>query len=370
MKMRGLVVVLAALAVACMALLGTFGRSQELMGGGGSSEHATLVAQLQSLLKTLTPIGHPQAEAKGKAGGGKGGGPRDSSSQWSATQLERNACKDGEPCHAGRSNMPELKYNPESGNWDMISAGNPTAVWHSLMSEARKRDKSRFGREQQANLLAEENRKLNEAKGQPQMLLEVDDGGNAGKHQQLEDELRGLLQDKVAHFSQEESGSDKEGGADMEDPTTAFAYGLASHLKRAGEYLEGSGKDAAEYERLASRLSHMDKVKDVCRHPRLATEALGVFAHSSMSGCERQVKITVHDLASKLRSRASALRSRPMGLEGSKASLTSQLRTLKRSHWELEDELSSQEQRIRSLSRGRASPPAPPGLPPGYDTAH
>jgi hypothetical protein len=385
--------VLALLAVLCVvgvALVVTTGRHVELLVKATSPEHATLVAKLKSLLKTLTPIGKPHGGATSAKAGG------DAKGKWSSLQLAKAACQDGEPCKLGQSQMPEMRYDPESGNWDFISAGNPTAVWHSLMQAAKKRDNSNFGREQAANLRAEENAEMNkEGKKsvggmQTQQLLEVEAMGSSSasaRHRQLEDELKSLLEAKAASHASSPGGGEEggieggfggEGSAEMQDPTTAWAYGLAAHLRTAVHVINGHGGSAGECEELVSRLSKLHKVREVCRHPRLATEALGVFESSSLSGCERQVKVTVGDLVSKLRSRAAMLRERksPEGggtmtpeLKDRRGSLTSELTGLKKNHKELEDELASQERRIESLSRGRktvTSPPAPPGLPPHY----
>jgi hypothetical protein len=386
--------VLALLAVLCVvgvALVVTAGRHVELVGKATSPEHATLVAKLKSLLKTLTPIGKPHGGATSAKAGGEAKG------KWSSLQLAKAACQDGEPCKLGQSQMPEMRYNPESGNWDFISAGNPTAVWHSLMQAAKKRDNSNFGRAQAANLRAEENAEMNkEGKKsvggmQTQQLLEVEARGRSSsasaRHRQLEDELKSLLEAKAASHASL-SGGDEQGGGEggfggegsleMQDPTTAWAYQLAAHLRTAVHVINGHVGGAGECEELVSRLSKLHKVREVCRHPRLATEALGVFQSSSLTGCERQVKVTVGDLVSKLKSRAAMLRERrsPEGggvmapeLEDRRGSLTSELTGLKKNHRELEDELASQERRIKSLSRARnavTSPPAPPGLPPHY----
>ena len=193
------------------------------------------------------------------------------------------------------SPFADLKYNPKSGNWDMISAGNPTTVWDTLMSQAKARDNSPFGRAQEVAMRKAENEQVSKSMkrgDKTQKLLQVDGvdvgGGGLGMrthrargrhHLELEKELKSLLQAKVAageESREEASGKDsmdEEGGdsngPDMSDPITAWAYNFASRLRDAGHALEESSQGAGSLERLASKLHDRRHLKELCRYVHL-----------------------------------------------------------------------------------------------------
>ena len=93
----------------------------------GESEHSSLVDKLKSLLRTLTPE-HKSHVVTAKRR--RADSSASTMSGWTESQLEKNACQDGEPCQLGKGNMPgeEGCLLVQEG---LVLGGTVDGAWHA-----------------------------------------------------------------------------------------------------------------------------------------------------------------------------------------------------------------------------------------------
>jgi hypothetical protein len=103
----------------------------------------------------------------------------------------------------------------------------------------------------------------------------------------------------------------------VDQSADAVARRLASTLSEAENV---AGDDTPRVEALALALSDESGVSRVCSHPHLAHAALGVYADSSLAGCERQLRRRMTAAQARLRSHVERVEySLPDGAAGATA---------------------------------------------------
>ena len=317
------------------------------------------------------------------------------------TQLEANACHDGGPCN--NNQMPVLRYVPRTGNWELKSAGNQEAIWQNIFNRFKSRDKKT---EAPLRTVPES---FNAFKAPEQMLAQVDDA--SGERAALQAKLKNLLESQLrasgdlGGMSGFGEGSEP-AGAGRGDSGGAVAglegnnqdiHALAEDMQAAKHLAaHGTGHDLKRMKTVSTRLQDDSKLRTVCQDSSQAQHSLGVLRWSSLSSCMRQLRTRKANDVKLLLARIHALsasrgaapvlavghslhaaEARVDALEARKAALTQGLSKMVADGTHLQSELRAQQERVQQLrmrparggGRGRdyASPPVPPGLPPGYD---
>jgi hypothetical protein len=306
-------------------------------------------------------------------------------SQFSAAQLAANACADGEGCAGvvGLSSRPKMIYQPSTGNWDVVSAGNPDWIWHHIMQRAQARDQAGLGARPPRHARRADGLR---SKAPVQMLAQLRPGvasdAEMGK-QTLLLKLKALLRDKIAAGEAEpvqptSSQSIMEVAAGQSSPESG-AIAEVKKLSLAmneGHYLaRHSGvSDLPHMERLERRLATRSKLGEMCRHRHLVEQGLGVLKDMSLAGCEREVFASMKTARTVLRARIGQLRgqkaqqvlqpksSLPV-LQAKKQHLATELAVMQHQHEQLKAELAHQKERITQLTekrRAQDSVPTPP----------
>jgi hypothetical protein len=340
---------LAVLVITAITLQWNDGSTTALAQSGDPAVRTALVAKLKRLLLSekdtydhTTKILHTRASHRTHA-----------QRKWSQAELDQAACDDGEPCKVNQ--MPILKYIPSTGNWDVISAGNPDAIWHKLMSQARQRDKTQVQTYPDEQGESVEFTRQAKDKSFSQSLLQVSDDHESEEHKRLEARLKSLLEARLAkgrslvrHMARPEqfgNSATQQVDSPNDSPESRRAYKLKSNLRDA-EVLASSGHDTHRMEHLINALGNTGDLRDLCTHPALSHNVLGVYKASSLSACVRQLRIRMEDSRQALRSRLERVKYTGSSSEnarfGSKAgyseldsrkqSLTTELNVLKKSH--------------------------------------
>eukprot|EP00960_Hanusia_phi_P031402 749276-Hanusia_phi.AAC.1 len=360
----------------------------------GADMRKKLIEKLDSLLLKREGDGDSPRAAKLQRAEEKASA---SSLKLSKHQSEMNSCKDGGPCNANQ--MPVLKYDPASGNWDYESAGNPNFVWQQLMKEAKTRDGSLKNRGRALSADPARFSELAQVSSKP---------SDRAERLKLQDELKMLLEEKLtkdrastqAHnaimASATSSGVTDDSSSTSRDSIINSISTLNSEIER-GEHLgkHGTEQDEAQMRSLYAKLGKHLQVGSMCRRRHLAQSGLHVLRYSSLASCERQIryrtsrarKILKAGLNRLARKDAAHLFGGGMkegyrGLQANKDKLSTELTAMEREHSKLQAELARQKERITQLSSkatahaGRSSPPVPDtknisppvpaGLPPNY----
>jgi hypothetical protein len=341
--------VLAVLVITAIALQWNGGSATALAQAGDGAVRTALVAKLKKLLMSekdtydhTTKILHTRTSHRTHA-----------QRKWSQAELDQAACQDGEPCKVNQ--MPILKYIPSTGNWDVISAGNPEAIWHKLMQQAKQRDTTQVQTYPDEQGGSVEFTRQGKDTAFSQSLLQVSDDRDSEEHKRLEERLKSLLEERLAkgrsmvrhmarpdHFINSET---RPVDSTYESPESQKAYKLKSNLRDA-EALASSGHDTHRMEHLINMLGNTADLRTLCTHPALSHNVLGVYKASSLSACVRQLRIRMEDSRQALRSRLERVKytasssqdarfSSKAGysqLDSSKQSLTTELNVLKKSH--------------------------------------
>ncbi|KAJ1484478.1 hypothetical protein T484DRAFT_1947838 [Baffinella frigidus] len=396
---------LAAVATAaCVALAGLVLHSgsgpSELMGypvkGRSPASKSTLIHKLNQLLmkklsaatvKAQTGVSPRAADGAASSGG----------SGMSTKQMQANACHDGGPC--GGNDMPVLKYVPSTGAWHLQSAGNPEVVWRSLFAKAKARDEK--------NRVPHRTVAETDFKAPTQMLAQVAEA--TGERAALQAKLKSLLQSQLRSTGDLGGaggfGADADRGRDdvgLEGGEESNIKDLAQSLTEARHLIaHGGAGDVKRMTAVSASLQDASQLRAICSETSAAQQDLGVLRWSSLSSCMRQLRTRMADDSKRLAGRVTALsthaafpvahaevaaapfslkaaESRYDTLEARKAALTQGLSKMVNAGTHLQVQLRAQKERLQQLrarpSRSamgrhahRGSPPAPAGLPPGYD---
>ena len=403
---RGLrsLLVAAVATAACLALTGLVLHSgsgpSELVGypvkGRSPASKSQLLHKLNQLLMKKLSAATLKAQNGVQPGDSISAAPSGGSAL-STKQMQENACHDGGPCAGSANDMPVLKYIPSTGAWDLQSAGNPDVVWHSLMSRAKARDEK--GRVPHRTV-AETN-----FKAPTQELAQV--GEAPGEREALQAKLKSLLQSQLRATGDLGGaggiGVNQDGGgnnAGLEGGEQSNVRDLSKDLTEARHLIShGGAGDLKRMKAVIAGLRDSSQLRAICEDTSEAQEGLGVLRWSSLSSCMRQLHTRMADDSTRLAGKITALsthaafpvahtevadapftlqaaEARYNTLEARKAALTQGLSTMVHAGTHLQVELRAQKERLQQLrarpgrrarQAHRGSPPAPAGLPPGYD---
>lgn len=302
---------------------------------------------------------------------------------FSKAQLEANACADGEPCHSGVgvANLgpePKMVYQPSTGNWDVVDAGNPDWIWQHLMQRAQQRDKAGLGEKppkHAAHVRKQIPQPFVQNKARVQSLVQLDSGAASpgsyaeANKQTLLLKLKSILREKMAagepvQPKPSQSIMSVAAAQDFSQPGVASKVTkLKDDIKR-GVYLARVGEvsDMPEMSALEERLASTKGLGEICRRRHLAQDGLGVLRDASLVGCERQIRAHMNEARVSLKGGLVRLRARKARLEfpraGSlpqlqqkKKKLAAELSSMEKQHDELRAELSQQSERITQLTQ-------------------
>ena len=316
-------------------------------------------------------------EAVGRASRGRRG------NAFSKAQLEANACADGEPCSAGVgvANLgpkPKMVYQPSTGNWDVVDAGNPDWVWQHLMQRAKQRDKAGLGAKppaHAAHIRKQQPQPFVQNKARVQSLLQLGSGmatpGSAAEvnKQTLLLKLKSILREKLVagepvQPKPSESFMDVAAAEDFSQPGVASKVTKLKDAIKRGTYLGRVGdlSDMPEMKELDERLASTQDLGEVCRRRHLAQDGLGVLKDASLAGCEREIRAHMDEARVSLKGGLARLRAKRARLEfpkqGSlpqlqqkKRKLAAELSSMEKQHDQLRAELSQQKERITQLTQ-------------------
>ena len=243
---------------------------------------------------------------------------------------ERASCEDGGPC--SQSNLPVMKYIPSTGAWEVVSMGNSDAIWQSLMNSAKLRDEghSAHGHSISDSALREriaearrkgetdiskgnsENRPQGSSMSASMESLEQlsREERTESERQQLIRKLRSLINARLqvtshtashqseAHILAPSPPKPEMTHPDVEGSAGELARRLAATLSHAESVPPA---DHRQIESLALALSDNTGLSQICAHPHVAHGVLGVYADSSLSSCERQLRRRIAAVQERLR---------------------------------------------------------------------
>jgi hypothetical protein len=301
---------------------------------------------------------------------------------FSKAQLEANACADGEPCSAGVgvANLgpkPKMVYQPSTGNWDVVDAGNPDWVWQHLMQRAKQRDQAGLGAKppaHAAHIRKQQPQPFVQNKARAQSLLQLGSMVTPGSAAEVNKQtlllkLKSILREKMAagepvQPKPSESIMAVAAAQDFSQPGVASKVTkLKDDIKR-GAYLGRVGdlSDMPEMKELDARLVSTRDLGEICRRRHLAQDGLGVLKDSSLAGCEREIRAHMDEARVSLKGGLARLRAKKARLEfpkqGSlpqlqqkKRKLAAELSSMEKQHDQLRAELSQQKERITQLTQ-------------------
>jgi hypothetical protein len=378
-SMRRAVLVLAACALACVAVLwpGGSGEQAALM----SSTKTRFLDELNAILLKKTNKQQISAEdsvLQAQESVARAHRGRRQGNRFSQAQLAANACHDGEGCAGTRSPKPKMVYQPSTGNWVVENAGNSDWIWNHLMQRAEQRDAAGRGAAppaHAAHVRKQVQTPFVQNKARVQELVQLPSGDAADDEtnkQTLLLKLKALLRDKTAAG---EPVQPKPAQSIMMTAASDFAQpGVSAKVSKLrddisrGRYLGMSGdlSDMAEMSRLSERLANTQELGEICRRRHLAQDGLGVLKDESLAGCEREIRARMNAARVSLRGGLARLHAEKARLEfpkrGSlpqlqqkKMKLAAELSSMEKQHDQLRAELNQQRERITQLTQKHSS---------------
>ena len=378
-SMRWAVLLLAACALACVAVLcsgGSVGQAALI-----SSTKTRFLDELNAILLKKTNKQQISAEdsvLQAQESVARAHRGRRQGNPFSKAQLAANACHDGEGCAGTRSPKPKMVYQPSTGNWVVENAGNSDWIWNHLMQRAEQRDAAGRGAAppaHAAHVRKQVQTHFVQNKARVQELVQLPSGDAADDEtnkQTLLLKLKALLRDKTAAG---EPVQPKPAQSIMMTAARDFAQpGVSAKVSKLrddisrGRYLGMSGdlSDMPEMNRLSERLANTQELGEICRRRHLAQDGLGVLKDESLAGCEREIRARMNAARVSLRGGLARLHAEKARLEfpkrGSlpqlqqkKMKLAAELSAMEKQHDLLRAELSQQRERITQLTQKHSS---------------
>jgi len=304
---------------------------------------------------------------------------------FSKAQLAANACADGEGC-GDKSPKPKMVYQPSTGNWDVVDAGNPDWIWKHLMQHAQSRDAAGLGDKPPKHAAHVRHPKavpFVQNKAPMQMLAQLGAPPSAEMNKQtLLLKLRSLLRVKVAagepvQPKPSQSMMAVAAALDFSQPgVSSKVTKLREDMSRA-KYLGRVGdlSDMVEMSKLDEKLASHTELGEICRRRHLAQDGLGVLRDESLAGCKREIRASMIEARTSVRGGLARLRAEQARLEfpksGSlpvltqkKKKLAAELSSMEKQHDQLRAELHQQKERITQLTQNHknGSPPTPAAM--------
>ena len=306
---------------------------------------------------------------------------------FSKAQLAANACADGEGC-GDRSPKPKMVYQPSTGNWNVVDAGNPDWIWNHLMVHAKTRDAAGLGDKppkHAAHIRHPEAVPFVQNKAPEQMLAQL--GAltrNAALNKQtLLLKLKSLLRDKVAagapvqpkpakSFMSVAAAQDfSQPGVSLKVTTLKEDMSRAQYLGRVGDL-----SDMSEMSKLDEKLASYKQLGEICQRRHLAQDGLGVLRDESLAGCKREIRARMIEARTAVKGGLARLHAEEARLvfpksgtlpvlQQKKKKLAAELSSMEKQHDQLRAELHQQKERITELTQNHkhgGRPPTPAAL--------